>query len=210
MDIDSAFNLTSKTADPVGRRAAIFAIAAASGALEGSVVAQTSDLPDTASTATRFAWGDAPPASEDMYVSGAARRVFTFTSANASYLPSLDKVEGLTAATYATSSDPCGLHDIDPVFTYTTPPQMCASEATAFMSSLESAVNTYTSAGFSVTTMDEAHLGPGVAFGAMDGTLTKMAGSPPVAAYSTFWGMQRGGALVAVQYSGSDPIQITT
>lgn len=60
-DIDSGISLTSKTADATARRAAVHAIAATIDALEGSASAQSADLPDTASTSTRFEWANAPP-----------------------------------------------------------------------------------------------------------------------------------------------------
>ena len=65
IDIDTAFSLTSDVADATKRRAAVHAIAETLEVLEGSVASQIADLPDTASVATRFAWGNAPPTAAD-------------------------------------------------------------------------------------------------------------------------------------------------
>src|SRR3569833_2760073 len=164
MDIDSAFSLTSKSADATGRRAAIFAIAATTDALEGSVVAQHADVPDTVSTATRFEWGNAPPSSEDVYGSGTGRKFLSFTSSNASQATALAKVEGIS--TYGTT-DPCSAYS-GGIFDYVSgqQPQMCTNEANRWISGLQAAVNAYTTAGFNVVAMDDAHLGPGQPFGA--------------------------------------------
>ena len=59
-----------------------------------------------------------------------------------------------------------------------------------------------------MVTTDESHIGPGVAFGAPDIIMTKVLGAPATQAYITFYGLQRGGAVEAVKYSGSDPVQI--
>jgi hypothetical protein len=94
IDVDSALSVTSMTADAVARRATIQAIAASAATLEGSVAAQQTDSPDTASTATRFEWGNAPPGStgswdvpanayEDPLGVG-PRKFLQFTAANAS------------------------------------------------------------------------------------------------------------------------------
>ncbi|HEY4941941.1 MAG TPA: hypothetical protein VII56_10990, partial [Rhizomicrobium sp.] len=61
IDVDGGFSLTSRTADATARRAAVQGVAASAAALEGSIAGQMDDLPDTASTATRFEWGNAPP-----------------------------------------------------------------------------------------------------------------------------------------------------
>ena len=58
MDVDTAFSLTSKTADPQAAAPPCSPVPAVFDALEGSVVAQGSDLPDISSAATRFAWAD--------------------------------------------------------------------------------------------------------------------------------------------------------
>jgi hypothetical protein len=62
LNIDSVVSLTSLT-DNLAKTAAVSrAVAASAAALEGSVLEQMQDLPDTASTASRFAWGNNPGA----------------------------------------------------------------------------------------------------------------------------------------------------
>jgi len=207
MDVDSAFSLTSKSADAAKRRAVILSIAATTDALEGSVVAQQADLPDTVSTATRFEWGNAPPSAEDVYGSGTGRKFLSFTSSNASQATALAKVEGIN--TYGTT-DPCASHS-GGVFSYKSPveqPEMCTAEANRWIAGLQAAVTAYTSAGFNVVAMDEAHLGPGVPWGAPSVHTTRGVGGTYTAYYTPFPTWQRGGALVAVKYSGSDPVEI--
>src|SRR5262245_2385986 len=83
IDVDDAFSYVSKTANAADRRAAIFAIAATRDALEAGVPAQIADLPDTTSTATRFEWGNRPPAAEDLSNNYGPRRFYQYNSGNA-------------------------------------------------------------------------------------------------------------------------------
>lgn len=205
MDVDSGFSLTSKSADATTRRAVIFAIAATTDALEGSVVAQHADLPDTVSTATRFEWGNAPPSAEDVYGSGTGRKFLSFTSTNASQATALAKVEGIN--TYGTT-DPCGSGGNTFTYSPAQQPQLCTLEANRWISGLQAAVTAYTGAGFNVVALDEAHLGPGQPWGAPSVRASRTLSGTYNSFYSPFPTMQRGGALVAVKYSGSDPVEI--
>jgi RHS repeat-associated protein len=209
IDVDTSFSLTSKTADPAGRRAAIFAIAATSDALEGSVVNQTADLPDTVSTTTRFEWGNAPPSGEDLYGSNASRRVFTFTGGNVGYAPTLVKAEGLTNANYS-ATDPCAAWN-GGIFSYpSVQPQLCTWEAQYWMNGLAGAISAYTAAGFTVVASEESHLGPGQPFGAPNIIVGTDLSGHQFLTYTTFPSMQRGGALIATLYAadGVTPLQI--
>ena len=212
IDVDAGFSLASKTADPVARRAAIFSIAATTDALEGSVLAQQSDLPDTTSTATRFDWGNAPPAAEDLYTKG-PRRFFTFTpSTSSTNVSSVIKVEGRNDYT---TTDSCGSTSSPSYAQFAYPggaPTMCSDFVKSYSSSIgygqgwlpnyANAITTYTAAGFTVSASEDAHLGPGQPFG-----------TPAVwnfgqaNLYTPQASFQRGGAFVAVKYAsnGLDP-----
>jgi RHS repeat-associated protein len=193
LDIDSGISLTSKTADAVARRAAVHAIAATMDSLEASTSAQTSDLPDTSSTATRFEWGNRPPTSEDPApapFSGSPRRFYEFTSANAAQGPSLVKVEAQTSTT-------------DDGFHGPATPEIGSSEFSWRMSRLTNAISSYASAGFKIVASEEAFLGPGQRAGAFE---TQGA---PANSYKHRWSKQRSGAFVATRYSaGGEPLEI--
>jgi RHS repeat-associated protein len=213
LDVDSGFSLVSKTADAVARRAAIFSIAATTDALEGSVVEQQSDLPDTTSTATRFEWGNAPPTSEDLFTKG-PRRFFNFTASNAGSTGYVIRAEGRND--FATAADACPGAGTGAYSYFPFPggaPALCNAAPSItdpavyggpfWINNLTSAIAAYTAAGYSVTASDDAHLGPGQPFGSPQ---TKKAGS--VQSYQPAASFQRGGAFVAVKYSGSDPVLI--
>lgn len=194
VDIDSSFSLTSKTANATDRRATIHAIAETIEALEGSVAAQIADLPDTVSTATRFDWGNRPPAFEQPtgdqapYPSPGPRRFYEFTSATASQASSLAKVEGRFSSPNAT-------------FHFGTYPTIPPGEYSARMVALAAAVSEYAMPGWSVIASEEAFLGPGQHAGAFKST-----GSPTEFTHEE--SKQRGGALVATRYVNGEPVEI--
>jgi YD repeat-containing protein len=189
-DIDSAFSLTSRTADAVARNAAVHAIAATGNALEGSISAQQSDLPDTGSTATRFEWGNRPPTAEDPSgsYSGTPRRFYEFTSANAAQAAALVKVEG----TATTANDGVHLGNVAEIGNV---------EYLRRRTALSNAITQYTAAGFDVVASEDAFLGPGQRAGGFDQ-------ANAVGFYKHRYSKQRGGALVATRYVGNDPVEI--
>ena len=200
LDIESGISLTSKTADAPARRAAVHAIAATMDALEASASAQTSDLPDTSSTATKFEWGNRPPILEDPApspYSGSPRRFYEFTSTNYSQASSLVKVETKTS----TTDD--GWHG--PAV-----PEIGSSELSVRISRFTAAISAYASgyAGspFKIVASEEVFLGPGQRAGSFDDT-----GAPAGQfLYNHSWSKQRGGAFVATKYAanGLDPTEI--
>ncbi|MDO8297684.1 MAG: RHS repeat-associated core domain-containing protein [Caulobacter sp.] len=192
VDVDTAFSLTSKTAVAADRRAAIHSIAAAMEALEGSIAGQASDLPDTSSTATRFAWGNRPPSAEDLSGGVGPRRFYDFNAGNAGQALALLKTEGLTS----TSAD--GIH------TGFGEPEIGSFEAGVRRQALSDAINAYTAAGFSVVASEEAFLGPGQRGGGY--YLTAPASSTND--YSHKPSRQRGGAMVATRYVNGEPVEI--
>ncbi len=203
IDVDSAISLTSTTANVLDRRAALLAIASTTEALEGSVAAQVADLPDTSSVATRFDWGNCPPAADDVVDAGATlvraqgtpRRFYQFTMANiaqlASSIPVL--VEGASATTNNGVSD--NLH-----------PTMGSSELAGWQNALRSAATDYAINGYVVDTSEDAFLGPGQIASQM---LVSGTSAQGVSSYVHQPSHQRGGALLAVRYDiTGDPTDI--
>jgi RHS repeat-associated protein len=188
IDVDSAFSLTSTTANAADRRAAIHAIAATQEALEGSVAAQIADLPDTSSTATRFEWANRPPTAEDQSTLG-PRKFYDFTAANSGQALNLALVEGITS----TTSD--GTHGPSSV-------TLGDLEVQQRRNTYNTWVNNYALAGFDVVTAQDAFLGPGQRGGVFHQNLI---GQP---LYTHTPSRQRGAAMVATLYSGQDPIEI--
>ncbi|MBX9802004.1 MAG: hypothetical protein K2Y04_04475 [Caulobacteraceae bacterium] len=193
LDIDTGFSLTSRTSDPVARRAGVHAIAATINALEGSVAAQIADLPDVTSTASRFAWGNAPPSAEDQATAGTGpRRFYAFSSSNSAAAADLVRVEGRGV-------DPTtinGWHsDVGE-------PVIGTSEVNQRRGRLASTISSYAAAGYSVVSSEDAFLGPGQRGGAYErpGTAQIWTHRPS---------FQRGGALIATRYDANgDPLEI--
>jgi len=188
IDVEMGYSLTSRTADATNRRAAVHAIAATVDALEGSVVGQNQDLPDTVSTVTRFDWGNAPPAGEDPSGAG-ARRFYEFTSSNHTQAANLTKVEGLTT----TSND--GLHT-------QTVAEIGQTEINARRNALNNSISTYAQAGFTIVAAEDSFLGPGQRAGSF------VAVTAPVNHYRHEYSKQRGGAFVATRYVSGEPVEI--
>lgn len=194
LDIDTGFSLTSRTSDVVARRAGVHAIAATINALEGSVAAQIADLPDVTSTASRFAWGNAPPSGEDLAAAGTgARRFYAFSSSNASAAEGLVKTEGRGHETWQLNDD---LHS------EVGEPVIGSQEVNQRRGRLATTITSYASAGFSVVSSEDAFLGPGQRGGAYvrHGTTNQYTHRPS---------FQRGGALIATRYDANgDPLEI--
>lgn len=189
LDIDTSFSLTSREVDAARRRAAIHAIAATLETLEGNVVGQVADMPDTSSVATRFAWGNRPPPGEDFSSNYGPRRFHRFNASNASAALNLSVAEGMLTTTHNGNGANSG------------EPKLSSYQVEGRRQRLASAVNVYAGAGFDVITSEESFLGPGQRAGSFRPTS------------SHDWGFhmdtkQRGGALVATRYSGLDPIEI--
>lgn len=201
LDIDTGFSLTSRSSDAVARRAGVHAIAATINALEGSVAAQIADLPDVTSTASRFAWGNAPPSGEDHAAAGTgARRFYAFSSSNAAAAEGLVRTEGRGQATWQ-------LYDN---WNSGGEPVIGAEEINERRGRLARTITSYATAGFSVVSSEDAFLGPGQRGGAYE---VETQGSPngniQVTRYSHRPTFQRGGALIATRYDANgDPLEI--
>ena len=215
VDVDSAISLSSRTADPVARRATIQAFAATSAALEGSAGGELASLPDTSSTATRFEWGNAPPgtagnwdapltsspnAYEDPGNPG-PRKFVQYTSLTASNAATLALIEDHPLSYYTTEPIWSG----QPIIGETEADFWDAGysgEVTAYANCAStSSCGTPGNIPFTVTTSQEAFLGPGQRGGAYQ----KNVGSSYMDAPSR----QRGPALVATAYNSSgDPVAI--
>jgi RHS repeat-associated protein len=190
-DVETAFGLTARDANSVGlRRRALHAIAATAAALEGSVYEQATDTPDAASTARRFAWGNAPEAGETPDTT--SRRVYDFTPSNASAASGLIVAEN-SANGY--TSAPFGNDQL----------ALSSTAVTNLKTQLNGAITNYAAQNFEVIASSEAMLGPGYRNG------TVWSKPSPGGGYMFFVTnpTQVGGALIANLYDGSgDPTQI--
>ena len=210
IDVDSGISLSSRVANQSNRDATIQAFAASSAALEGSAGSQLASLPDSASTATRFEWGNAPPgtsgnwdapspsspnAYEDPNTPG-PRNFVQYSPSNASNAASLVVVEGNALSSYTFSNG--GYTS----WTGNTQPQQGNVNGSVFTNAYSTEISAYASAGYTVTTSTEAFLGPGQ----RGGVIQNYQGNP---GYTFTPSQQRGPALVATDYnSNGDPIAI--
>lgn len=188
IDVDSAFSLTSKTADADARRAAVHAIAATAEALEGSVSAQVADLPDTSSTATRFEWANRPPSSEDPS-GGGSRYFYRYDASNYAQAESLSVAENLTSTTNDGRISYIGGE-----------PELGDRELQNRRRALSNAVAQYASQQYEVVAANDAFLGPGQRGGPF-----RLLGQTE--GYNVE-SQQRGGALVATRYQNGEPVEI--
>ena len=199
VDVDTGFSLVSRTNVAATRRAAVHAIAATLNALEGAVAGQAADVPDVNSTATRFQWGNAPPAAEDQASGVGARRFYAFNSGNASQAAGLVKVEGMTATSHDGTHWPGDSGE----------PAIGNNELQVRRGTLAARINDYASAGFSVVAAEDALLGPGQRAGAYQLHTVAHPISGSTNWYTHHPSQQRGGALVATRYDANgDPLEI--
>ena len=177
LNFDTAISLTSKTstsADPAKVAAVSRSVAAVSAMLEGSVIEQMQDLPDTGSTATRFAWANLPDNEDPCFSSSNPRRFFDLTGTTSTTRAGLYQYEGSSAG--------CGAA---PNLTFA---------SSAYINALESGVSGYLGNSFHVSTSIESFNGPGARFG------PTLQSAPTIL---NFGSVQRGGALVATLKDGS-------
>ncbi|GAA0570625.1 RHS repeat-associated core domain-containing protein [Rhizomicrobium electricum] len=176
LNVTTAISITSKTNDAIRRNAIARSVGLAAATLEGSVIEQMQDLPDTASTATRFAWGNRPDA-EDPCASQIARRFYNFTGSTVSSRNGLYVYEGV----------PTGC-DAFPRIEDPTTHEVLAAMA---INRLDTVIDGYLTDGFDVNASAEAFLGPGARFGVRENY------------WGNYPSLQRGGALVATQYDAT-------
>lgn len=194
VDVETGISLTSVTGDAVARRAGLHAIAATEAALEATVIAQASDLPDTSSVATRFQWGNRPPAQDDPsgLPSGSVgpRKFYSFDATNGASEPQVRSLMIVEGKSTTTVSD---IHSGSPTI------GQLETQARQIWNS--SQISQYAAAGFIAIASNEAFLGPGQRAGSFMGTAPN---------YTHNYTAQRGGAMVATRYdtNGVDPIEI--
>ena len=181
INVDSAISVVSKTNAPTAPMARAMALAAST--LEGSVLEQTENLPDTASTAARFAWGNAPDNEDPCFTTSNPRRFFDFTGSTGSGRSANYQYEG--------SASGCGAAPT--ILNYT--PQNWISNA-------ESVISSYLAAGFNVTASGETFLGPGARFGP-GSNICSTFNDTTYCIKSHDPSRQRGAAVIATQYDGS-------
>jgi RHS repeat-associated protein len=145
VDLESSFGLVTRASDTGAakrRKAAVHAIAATAATLEGSVLAQLTDTPDASSTASRFAWGNAPEESANTGSRGANRYSSTTAAASA-----------FGASTYEGGTGPISASGYLPAV-----PQ---SAVDWMRYRLATTVQSYAAADFDVIASNESWLGPG-------------------------------------------------
>ena len=204
IDVDAGVSFSSRTSDTASvpkRRGAIRSFAAAAEMLEGSIMGQQEDLPDTASTATRFEWGNRPPvdALQNPFAIP-SQEFYAFNGGNA-YQAFQDATHHLVQTDGAISGSCVGTTpqswSSQPVFT----PQDC----TTMQTNLGAQIAAFAGAGFDVYASKETFLGPGQRGGAIVPDLNSF-GLP--SQYSHALGNQRGGAFVAIKSDGDEPLEI--
>ncbi len=194
LNIDTALSVTANGG--AGAPAISRSIALASATLEGSVLEQMEDLPDTASTASRFAWGNNPGADNNARngdledpcwtSSNHTRPFYNFSGTTANTRAPLYQYEGSAAG--------CGAGP------YMLPGPGDPAE---FVKYTEALINSYVE-GWTGTTQvtgsAETFLGPGSRFGP-----AHVSGETPYNDPSS----QRGGAIVATQFDAAgDVLQV--
>src|SRR5665213_3633525 len=184
LNIDSVLSVTGTAAG--AKVAAISrAIALAAATLEGSVLEQMEDLPDTASTASRFAWGNVPDNEDPCFSSSHPRPFYDYTLTSSTTPAGLYQYEG--------SAGGCGAA-----------PLILVAQPSNYIGQTESLIAGYLSAWagtkFQLTGQAETFLGPGARFGP-----AHVGGTTPFNDPS----QQRGGAIVATQFdSTGDVLQV--
>ena len=187
LNIDSAISITSKSNNAAQTNAVIRSVALSAATLEGSVLEQMEDLPDTASTASRFAWGDQPNDEDPCFKTTNPRPFFDFTGSTASSRAPLYTYEG--------SANGCGS---------AAPPVIVLQPN--WTGVLEGAISGYLSEGSAqvtvhVTAPAETFLGPGARFGATQAPdCIEDFHCVPTGNWPSY---QRGGALVATLFDSS-------
>jgi RHS repeat-associated protein len=190
LNIDSVVAVTSKTDSSTSVAAISRSIALASATLEGSVLEQLEDLPDSASTASRFAWGNDPGADnvgtdleDPCFTTNNPRPFYDYTGSSSTTRSSLYTFEGTANGCNAT------------------PLNWGGSSPYQFDTAAENTIAPYLAAGFHVTGSGETFLGPGARFGPCFGTTQTGIGCDSSS--------QRGTAIVATQFDGSgDVLQV--
>lgn len=207
VDVDAGISFSSKTANATARRAAIQAFAASSATLEGAMSGQLADAPDTASTASRFEWGNSPDPDHSAFGQNPygilAQNFYQYDSSNYQQAKTLTKFDGGVAGSCSLSNT-LGWTDA-PDFTHT---QCYGSDdgITGIAGHFNVHVMDYAQAGFSVVASQEAYLGPGQRGGMILPTVSP--GHPP-SSYDFVASRQRGGAFVALKRDSSgDPLEI--
>ncbi len=179
LNIDSVLSVSPASNATANVPAISRSIALASAVLEGSVLEQMEDLPDTASTASRFAWGNSPDNEDPCFSSSHPRPFYDYTATTFTTRASLYTYEG--------SASGCGAAPY-------TPQQIPANVIANTETLVSGYVNAWTGTTYHVTGSAETFLGPGARFGA-----AHTSGVTPLNDPSS----QRGGAVIATQWDSS-------
>jgi len=178
LNIDSVLSVTQHSSASTTVAALSRSIALAAATLEGSVLEQMEDLPDTASTASRFAWANAPDNEDPCFSSSHPRPFYNYTGTGSTQRAPLYQYEG--------SPGGCGAGPYDP-----------AQVPANVIANTEAMIASYVAGWGSATQISgpaETFLGPGARFGP-----AHVSGVTPFNDPSS----QRGGAIIATQFDGS-------
>ncbi|HYC98531.1 RHS repeat-associated core domain-containing protein [Brevundimonas sp.] len=186
INVSSSLSVSSRVNDAPRERAVSRSIALAASTLEGSVVEQAQDLPDGASVAARFAWGNRPDNEDPCYGTLNRRRFYDFTGTAESARPGLILVEG-------TTNDSCNAM-----------PLVEPGDRTAVRGAFQGALKSYLDLGFSVSASAEALLGPGGRVGSIETPSRCGVTTCQTAEYAA--SAQRGGALVATRRNATGDV----
>ncbi|MBA3810417.1 MAG: RHS repeat-associated core domain-containing protein [Caulobacteraceae bacterium] len=178
LNIDSVLSVTSKTGNAPTVAAVSRSVALASATLEGSVLEQMEDLPDTASTAARFAWGNQPDDEDPCFTTNHPRRFYDYTGTTSTTRTGLFTYEG---SAHGCNARPLIVGDVEDV------PGL-------FILNADSAVAGYVGAGFAVTGSSETFLGPGARFGPAHSAVILPYNDPS---------QQRGAAFIATRWDNA-------
>lgn len=185
VDVRSAVSVSHRQNDLPRERAVSRAIALAGATLEGSVVEQQQDLPDSASTAARFGWSNAPD--EDPCNTG-ARRFYDYSGTSSTTALDLVTFDGTSGGCAASVAIP--------------PSQRLTTRQGA------AGIHQYVSAGFQVIGAQEAFAGPGGRLGPMDSsTICQSPPDPCTTQYLFDPSAQRGGAFVANRLNAGGDVE---
>jgi RHS repeat-associated protein len=216
VDIDSSFSLTTENANSIERRAALFSIASAASALEGSVVDQVLNLPHSVSAAQRFGWSNAPYGAvvkNDISLTQADVTDFFFQSQGSS----------VSLATFAADTASRNFYIVTPAnrtqmtanitlggVTTGLPSWVKQSLVALHKSAYNDAIQSYAGAGFSIVASEESFVGPGTPDGGLVLFPNYNSGTTPQNTYfMKEYSKQRGGAFIAVRNdAGGDPFEI--
>lgn len=198
LDISSTISVTHNTADEISRRSVIYSSASFGAALEGDLIVQLLDLPQTLSTVSRFGWGNG--SSEGSY--------------NGWYERTTQTCPLSSCSTYAEDNQPRQFYELTGALsskswisykgrTASWPGGWSVSNIESWRDAYNARVTEYRTNGFTVFASQESFSGPGPSGGA------KQQWGSDTSNWYRDEPQARGGGFVAVRFgSGGEPLEI--